>query len=113
MDLTALITTGKIEKDVTLGEYTFHLETPQVKNITGADANIDVAISMTTRITRNFKNEEGERKTETNEFTTPEAKKILREKLFEVQGGVLSWLVNQCDAVAKEQNDAIEALSKK
>ncbi len=106
-DLTELITTGKIEKDVTLGDYLFHLETPQVMGIAGADANIDVAVAMVTRITKKSTNE-------VEDFSTPESKEALREKIVrQLQGGVLSWLVNECDAVAKEQNDAIEALSKK
>lgn len=106
MDLEKLIMIGKHTMEVKLGDFVFHLETPEASQGIGIQNNIELATLMVVKIANAAANE-------SEEFVTPEQKKKLTERLSKAQGGVMTWLVDRCAELASEQQKDIEDLSKK
>lgn len=105
VDLNKLIAIGKIEKDVTFGDLTLHLETPTANAGKDIKDNTDMVAACVSRITDNSTGK-------TDQYTTPEQKKILVEKLGPVQGGLISFLIAECTEIANKQQEVIDNLKK-
>ena len=106
IDLSELILTGKISKIVSIGSYEFHLETPQGNQVLDVQNGVDAAVQYVIKIV-NTKDKSSE------EFTTTESRLALSKKLQGAQAGVLTFLINACNDLAKEQEETIRTLSKK
>ena len=106
MDLEKLIMTGKHTMEMKLGDFMFHLETPEALQGIGIQNNIELATVMIVKITNTVTNE-------SEDFVSPEQKKKLSERLGKMQGGVMTWLTDRCAELANQQQKDIEDLSKK
>lgn len=105
VDLNKLITVGKIEKEVTINDLTIHLETPTANNGKDIQNGVDMVTACVSKITDNTTGK-------SDEYLTPEQKKILHEKLGPMQGGLISFLFNECTEIATKQQEVIDQLKK-
>lgn len=105
VDLNKLITTGKIEKEVTFGDLTIYMQTPSANDAKGVEDNVGMVAACIAKIADNATGK-------SDEYSTPEQKKLLVEKLGPMQGGLISVLLNECTAISNKQEEVINNLKK-
>jgi hypothetical protein len=100
MDIQKLITMGKMEKDVTYDEITFHLVTPTSDELSRITDNVDLLAAFIVKI--------GDK-----EFVKGEDKEGLKTVLRSMQGVLIGNLVKKAAALMEQQDKTIEGMSKK
>lgn len=99
MDISKLITTGKLEKKVKVGDFTFYFETPSSLNVV---ANLTDPNSLLAQFIVGIDNDE---------YRNEEQKKALKGILEKMQNGFVNKLSGIANALGTEQAQAVEGMT--
>jgi hypothetical protein len=99
VDISKLITTGKLDKKVKVGEFTFYFETPASLNVV---ANLTDANSLLAQFIVGIDDEE---------YRTDERKKVLKDILDKMQNGFTNTLSGIAHKLGMAQVQAVEGMT--